>query len=747
MITIQQAVDEILRNRQQKLAPAKRALEKSREFAQYLQKCETWFNESAKLNLPPEVRTLVASFPVKPLMDATLSAEQSLEQAIRRLARETVTIGVAGLARQGKSTLLKSLTGLDDSAIPTGSMDFCTAARSEIRNSRQMRAVISRHDRESFFRETVLPYYSALNLSPAPLDLREFMTAPLPQLPASATSNNKNLYLTLKDIHSSIAQVESLLTGGETEIGMNEVRRYVTKDKGNREYLAVRKAIVEAPFPFSEMPAQLRLIDLPGLGEMALNIGTELVRIVAEEADLVLVVKMPQATGAGWGAPDIEILDIMRRAVPDLNLRDWLLLVLNHTNTASHKNSDNIASLQATVNSRDLEGIAVRTCDCSQPASVREEVVLPAMRLVMEKAGALDHSRLVAAGKAIETLRNGAVSCIEKLQAVLSSHSGMSIDAEFDGKVITFLRELRGTLREVQMEIKQEMNGDANTNDIFHKEIEKIVAALGGSGDGDLNIAGYHPWSVEELTGRLRYTEGEAEARDRAASNTRLALARFLASRLDPVFQREVTRQKKKVADKLLGQSPLSRLISSFGAEITDSNDILALIGQIIPERMRVLKEAFMRLGSFNFTYDSNFHPVVREKLHRLDPDEKDYDLDGGMGRWKSYEVNHIEFSEVAKQLRAALDTVAAEIVYSLVEERATGNVDLHHALYYSIKEFLDQILWSEGAEYEWKQLLFDNRRRLWADDYAERDTIERAMNGISQCITGLKGVVAQISL
>ncbi len=323
----------------------------------------------------------------------------------------------------------------------------------------------------------------------------------------------------------------------------------------------------------------------------------------------------------------------------------------------------------------------------------------------------------------------------------------MSIDAAFDGKVKEFLKELRGTLREVQAEIKQEMSGTANTNDIFQREIERIVAALSSSDDGDLTISGYHPWTIDELTGRLRYTEGEAEARDRAASNTRLALARYLASKLDPVFQREVARQKKKVADKLLSQSPLSRLIASLGANITDSGETIALIGQIIPERMPLLKEAFSRLGSFNFTYDSNFHPVVREKLHRLDPDEKEYDLDGGMGRWKSYEVNHIEFSEVAKQLRAALDSVAAEIVYSLVEERSASNVDLHHALYYSIKEFLDQILWSEEAEYEWKRLLFDNRRRLWADDYAERDAVDNAMNGISQCANGLKGAVAQISL
>lgn len=745
MDSIQQAVDEVLRQRRQKLAPVRQALDKTREFMEDLRKCEGILKGSTDLRLPFEIRSLLDVFPVQALAEAAKNAETCLERAVHRLSRETVNIGVAGLARQGKSTLLKSLTGLDDNAIPTGGTDFCTAARSLIRNSRQTRAVIVRHNRESFLRETVLPYYDAFNLAPKPRDLREFIATPLPKISEQASSNDKNLYLTLADIHASIARVDSMLTGGETEIPLGDVRGWVTKDKGDRKYLAVRKAVVEAPFPFKEMPAQLRLIDLPGLGEMALNIGTELMRTVAEQADLVLVVKMPQATGAGWGGPDIEILDIMRRAVPDLELRDWILLTLNHTNTPGHKNKANIDSLLNTVSSRDLEGIAVRTCDCSSPDAVRDEVVKPAMRLLMEKAGALDLARLQAASQAVEKLRGSALPHIEKLQAVIAANSGSAIDAEFDGKVREFLRDLRGTLREVQKEIKREMRAAVKPDDMLYREIERLVAVLNSTIGNDSNIAGYHPWSVDELAGRLRYTEGEAEVRDRAASNTRLALARFLASRLDPVFQTEVARQKKRVADELLEQAPLAKFVSAFDANPSGTESTLSMIGRIIPERMPLLKDAFSRLGAFSFTYEANFHPIVRERLYRLDPDEREYGESGGMGQWQSYELERTEFSEIARQLRAALDTVAAEIAYSLVEERPTGGLNLHHALYYSVKEFLDQILWSEGAEHEWKRLLYENRRRLWADDYAERDAAERIMGDIAQCGNELKGAIAQM--
>lgn len=748
MNTIQQAVDEVLRQRRHKLAPVRLALDKSRDFAQNLRKFEMLSKEAAELHLPFEVRSLLESIPVKTILESASEAETALERAVQRLARDTVTIGVAGQARQGKSTLLKSLTGLDDNAIPTGGTDFCTAARSEIRNSQQTRATIAKHSRESFIRETVLPYYDAFKLSPTPHDFREFVNTGLPTLPPSSSSNDKNLYLTLADIHSSVGQVEPLLTGGEEDVALSDVRRYVTKDKGNREYLAVRKAIVEAPFPFSEMPAQLRLIDLPGLGEMALNIETELMRTVAEQADLVLVVKMPQATGAGWGAPDIGILDTMRRAVPDLELRDWIILALNHTNTAGHKNTDNIDSLLSTMTSRDLEGIMVKTCDCSQPDEVREEVVAPAMRLLMEKTGALDHIRLQAAEQAVERLRNTAIPHIEKLQAVLGANTDGIVDVEFDGKVREFLQDLRGSLREALDDIKREMSATVKTDDLFYREVERLVSTLSNAVGDETDIAGYHPWNVAELTGRLRFTAGEAEVRDRAASNTRLALAQFLASRLDPVFQSEVRQQKKRIAEKLLAQAPLLRFVSACEVNPVDAEgEVITMIGRIIPDRMPLLKNAFLRLGAFNYTYELNFHPLVREKLHRLDPDEKDYLAEDNMGHWHSYDAGSVAFKEVARQLRTALDSVAAEIAYSLVEERSASNMNLHNALYYSIKEFLDQILWSEGAEHEWKRLLHENRRRLWADDYAERDAAERAMSEIGQCANELKGAVAQMSL
>jgi hypothetical protein len=52
-----------------------------------------------------------------------------------RFSRDTLNIGVIGRARQGKSRLLQSLTGLSAAEIPDGDRQHCTGVRSTIHHS------------------------------------------------------------------------------------------------------------------------------------------------------------------------------------------------------------------------------------------------------------------------------------------------------------------------------------------------------------------------------------------------------------------------------------------------------------------------------------------------------------------------------------------------------------------------------------------------------------------------------------
>src|SRR5512144_2587270 len=59
-------------------------------------------------------------------------ARRQVEAVCARVGRETVNIGVIGSTKAGKSTLLRTITGLPDSVIPSFDYDPTTAAPSRI---------------------------------------------------------------------------------------------------------------------------------------------------------------------------------------------------------------------------------------------------------------------------------------------------------------------------------------------------------------------------------------------------------------------------------------------------------------------------------------------------------------------------------------------------------------------------------------------------------------------------------------
>ena len=68
-------------------------------------------------------------------LDASIHTSMKLLEALHsRFSRETVCVGVSGMARVGKSTTLQKMSGLSDDQIPTGSKQNVTAVHSIIHN-------------------------------------------------------------------------------------------------------------------------------------------------------------------------------------------------------------------------------------------------------------------------------------------------------------------------------------------------------------------------------------------------------------------------------------------------------------------------------------------------------------------------------------------------------------------------------------------------------------------------------------
>lgn len=86
---------------------------------------------------------------------------QTLTRLKSRFSRDTLNIGVVGRARQGKSRMLQSLSGLSAVEIPDGDRLHCTGVRSIIMHNPNVEPYgeVWFHTERSFLDEVIAPYY------------------------------------------------------------------------------------------------------------------------------------------------------------------------------------------------------------------------------------------------------------------------------------------------------------------------------------------------------------------------------------------------------------------------------------------------------------------------------------------------------------------------------------------------------------------------------------------------------------
>ncbi|MDR1520547.1 MAG: hypothetical protein LBU23_10490 [Planctomycetota bacterium] len=732
MIDIKDEVRVILQHRREHLRPVETALSKVDGLLNELKLFQDAAAEESGF-LPTEAAEGIKIFPAEAAIKSAQNARQDLERAAQRLRRDCVNIGVAGCARQGKSTFLKTFSGFEkDDAIPTGGKGFCTAVRSEIRNSTAHSARVLLHTRDSFLNETILPYYKQLNLSPVPGNLDEFMFRELPPLAnVGDVFLRSNLYKVLQDVRANLGKVMGMMLGSEKEIAAGEIRDYVAKDGESWKYLAVRKAVIDVPFPDKSLPLELRLIDLPGLGDLALNIKQELMKSVADLADIVLIVRMPSATGDEFGVQDMETFKLVREALPDLEPDRWMAMILNHTTTKDHDNTDIAKTmLEEMAPKFDFGGIKIWLCDCSNVEEVRTRVVGPAMDLLKLYTGALDRKRLDAARKSLEELKALLANPINDLTVTLASHGSDFRDNIAEKYSEDFLTDLRANLRRLLNDLRPGATKDwdepaGNIVKAIRQMTTDVHAANAKDGDPP---AGYRPWNAAIISKKLKNLAGGFDGvRNESATNTRVALTRFISSRLETFFQNYCAKLKSRIAEKIKATNPMAKLIAVADDQGKDSG--LGVMADALAGQAPILSNAFRRFSQLSFTYDADFHTIVRDYLRPLDPDDTDvFNGPDGLGKVHSYNEKPIEFDADAKYIREVLDVTSERILDRLSEAPMDLKDHMKKAVFAAAEELCDQIIWSDEAEREWRLVLHNRRRELWADQYADQDARDKAI-------------------
>ncbi|MGQ9866217.1 MAG: hypothetical protein ACUVSQ_08035 [Pseudanabaenaceae cyanobacterium] len=633
-----------------------------------------------------------------PLLEQIAAERGTLQQLTARLERHTLNLGVIGRAGQGKSRLLQSLSGLSTAEIPTGDRSHCTGVRSTICHDPHAETYgeVWFHSEASFLAEVLHPYYEKLQLGSPPRTLTEFAQRLLPELPPSliGLAEAGAMYEHLRRYHIHLEQYRQWLGHPSPHrIAKDQIREYVAQDTPDGQrlyfaYLAVRKARIVCCFPNASI-GQIALIDMPGLGDTGLGDTERLIRILEQDVDLVLLVRMPRPPRDFWADVDVQLYDTARSALAHLPIALWSFLVLNRTDARSPLGDNGVycQELQQTYCTSHLEVADCLVVNCADPEAVNQGVLEPVLDYLTQNMAQLDRRYATTCQEQLHRLHQATTQELTKARvalaaAPLSTHRFPELIRLFQ----QLWQDLTEGLEDFLKELRQQRDEPSYN---FREQVQAMVQAC-REDTGVPSLAAIEARRKREGSYDIAYNQYLHEIRAYLSQH-------FLA--LDSSLQQSLEEVRAQVTQILAERGRLRPLSAAAGIQF------LTEIAALIPDNLSRLKLGFQILANFALSYRGLIQHRIRTHLDRLTPDETPLKLPS---------------SPTAEMVQKALQTLRAEALYECEQALDTFLCEPGQAIYAIVEEFVDRVLRAEGVKEEWQIFTERHSAEIWTTELAE---------------------------
>ena len=684
---------------------------------------------------PAELRDALAGFRVEEVRQGVADAVRLLRVLESRFSRTTINIGVSGQARVGKSTLLQSISGLDDGQIPTGKGLPVTAVRSRIFHSRsRQRATLRLHTFDTFVADVIAPHHAQLDLPGLPTTAGEFARWEYPAPGAPGGRADPPSYATLlkrlRDMQASLPTYQPDLVGGEREIGLDELRPYVaypTNDElggpgpVDRRYLAVRDLRIECAFPHAKVE-QLSVVDLPGLGEVAVGAEAHHIDGLQNEVDVVLLVKRAMGDEAYWGEADARTLDLLDIARGFVAKRDFVFLVLNQGGIEPDLQRTLRDDVHREINMAEPDRFfQVLETDAADDTDVFARVLGPVLRHLTERMPAMDAE--VLAGTRAETL--AAADRIELLAADLGRILGTvrastgSAAEDLQTRAKRLRQDLAAGLQELVARLHEQAR-EASEDPEFVEAVERVYAANREWITGGLGV-GEQLWRDEGLR-RIRvdgfsagYTGDELNRIRVEISGSFEQIDGFFAERMDQLWNAVAEVLNGALGDLLAG-SRASGAEPSRASGAAALRELADLLDRASPPCPR-LRRAVQALLGIRLDYRSQLHPRVRSELDGLTLEVVD-PQSGALTQQLTVPKSEAGVEQLYRFVVRTAEQAAYLTKKALLREAVTPALVLHAAA----EQFEDTVIRSGDSEVEFRRLADSYKNEIWPGVYQEID-------------------------
>ncbi|MEH2312339.1 MAG: hypothetical protein V7K35_13290 [Nostoc sp.] len=646
-------------------------------------------------------------------IDTELAALNSLKS---RFSRNTLNIGVVGRARQGKSRLLQSLTGLSTAEIPDGDDQHCTGVRSNVHHNSDVGETYAEvwfHTERSFLDEVIAPYYWQLKLGSHPLTIQEFADIPLPELPKELAEKRQAAakYDHLCRYHQNLHRYRNVLSEpSPRRVPRHEIREYVAQDTLDRRriyfnYLAVREVKIVCSFPNLDI-GQIALVDMPGLGDTGIGDEERMIKTLGQDIDLVLFVRMPKSTGDFWAKEDVELYDMANSALIDLPIKEWSFMVLNQI-SGSSDNRRNCESLAATISEKHIDVQDFIIADCANSEQAQTEILDRVLHYLAERVEVLDRQYASACQDRLIQLQRTVAIELEKAKDAWRQASRDDWFPKFLELFGKFWNDLTRELERLSSSMISERDTDDKN---FKSAVDSAIAACRSkTGIPEL----------EEIQQKCYAAGAYMTAYAESLHEVRTHLSKQFLS-LDIALKESLEQAKSRVVVVLKTHGKLEKIAEGNGSEF------LKELAEKIPENLAGLKLGFQTLATFDLQYRGLVQHRIRRHLDVLTPNRTTYRLEGSfLDKWiEDIKAGGIHTSSPAEKIVNNLFKAQAEAVNNCEKELKTLLKEPSQAGFAIVEEFVDRVLRAEGVRTEWQIFLQEVASDVWIDEFGT--TMER---------------------
>ncbi|MGB6295196.1 MAG: dynamin family protein [Rivularia sp. (in: cyanobacteria)] len=616
-----------------------------------------------------------------------------LEKLRSRCSRSTINIAVVGYARQGKSRLLQSLTGLSNQVIPDGGEGYCTGTLSKIVHQPRLQKAVAKvnfYSASEFQNQILTPYYETLGLGKKPITVEEFARTPPPALPLERKDSefDKARYGHLrKDYYSNITKYRHLLNSQSIEIAESQIPQYVTQDAKSEtgdkifNYLAVKNCVISCSFPYEDI-GQISLLDLPGIGDTNLIEAERLIKILSEEADFILFVRRPEAN-AVWGAAHLKLYQIARNALSNFPLSKCSFMILNRTKhgVEGGDNSYRCQKLQAELKETPIRVAKCIIADCSDSQEAFTEVLEPILDYLVENVESIEREYRRECEQQLNILHKNIGIELNKASSALTRYGDG--DLLFEQLFEQFWRKLTNDLEKLLAELK----GNRNSLD---SEFEERVKNAIQKCRTDVGI----PTTTEAIAERRHLFGSYNTAYNDLLHEIRTNfLEHFLT--LDRAMQLSLESRKYLVI----------KIIKSHLGELVNSQEIdfLRIIYNLLPSNASNLKLGFQKLYEFDVSNAGRIIRLIRLNIDKLKPDNNQFSE-----ATDEFNIEEQILNTLQKLHQEATDTSQQALNQILCEPSTDA--------YFMVEEFVDRVIRAKNVQLEWRIFLRKESLKVWSE-------------------------------